>query len=647
MNTLFALIANHPLLFVLLAAALVCVAMSFHLIGPAQVGLVLKRVGRRLEGGDPVALAGEAGYQADLLMPGLRFRLWPVHAVSKHPWVQIPADHVGLVIAQVGAPLPVGAKSGRYRPLFANFTSLRAFLGNGGEKGVQRPVLPPGTLAPIHPIGFVVVTRGRCYGLPISAEIRQVVDSVGGLDFRVTRIEPESNGRDVCGVVTVLEGPPVEAGDIASRLGGFADIAELEKGAHNDAELIEALLHNKNDRHDNYQDLQRFLDDGGKSGLQHDALPYGAYNLNPLLIRVERVPMLVVEQGEVAVVKAYIGLPTADTSGPQFKHGALVHPGHRGIWQEPLRTGKYMVNPRLYGPVKVPTAILTLNWADYSSKAHDLDKELKSIDAKSREGFRFSIDLQVQLHVPDTMAPRVISRVGSMNNLVIELLQGAVGNHFRNTLQGMAAIEFIEKRAGVQESATAHVRAMLKDYEVETIGVFIQDVDLPEELVKVLKEREIANQEIETFKKKQQAEAERKNVAEATGIANMQDELVKARLGVAVQRDRAAARKALADGEAYYRSETGKAAAVAVEAEGLARAKGYRAQVEALGDSNTARINIARELAGAKVAIVPQVASGGRGGVGAGLLGLLLAERLNGRRAADRTVPPPEKDSKN
>jgi uncharacterized membrane protein YqiK len=127
----------------------------------------------------------------------------------------------------------------------------------------------------------------------------------------------------------------------------------------------------------------------------------------------------------------------------------------------------------------------------------------------------------------------------------------------------------------------------------------------------------------------------------------MQDELVTARLGVAVQRDHASARKAEADGEAYYRSETGKAGAVAVEAEGLARAKGYRAQVEALGDSNTARINIARELAGARVAIVPQVASGGRGGVGAGLLGLLLAERLNGRSAAPRTVPPPEKDSKN
>ncbi len=602
----------------ILAAVLLSIGfMSLYVVGPTQVGLVLKRIGRQLPDDNPIAFRGEAGYQADLLMPGLRFRLWPIFSVSKHPWVQVPADHIGLVIAQVGEPLPVGAKSAAYRPELGNFTDVRAFLANHGGKGVQRPVLAPGTLAPMHPVAFVVLTKDRSFGLAISSEIRQMLKEIIPADLVVTRIEPTPDGHDVCGVVTVMEGPPVEAGDIASRLGGFADIAEMEQAGRTDAELIEALLNNKNDRHNNYQNVQTFLDQGGRSGLQHDALPYGAYNLNPLLVRVERVPMLVVEQGEVAVVKAYIGLPTADTSGPQFKHGSLVHPGHRGLWQEPMRTGKFMINPH---------------------------RELKAIDAKSREGFKFSIDLQVQLHVPDTMAPRVISRVGSMSNLVAELLQGAVGNHFRNTLQGMAAVEFIEKRSTVQESASAHVSRMLKDYEVETVGVFIQDVDLPEELTKVLKEREIANQEIETYKKKRQSEAERKSVAEATGIANMQADLVKAKLGVQLQQDRAAARKAEAEGEAFYLSETGRAAAVAVEAEGLARAKGYKAQVDALGNDNTARINMARELAHAKVAIVPQIASGGSGGFSDGLIGLLLSDRLGAGKPPAVPAAPPESD---
>ena len=148
--------------------------------------------------------------------------------------------------------------------------------------------------------------------------------------------------------MTTLEGTPLDKGDIASRLGGFDDIAASRRTPDTtDAELIETLLGSKNELHNNYQDFQGFLDAGGRIGLQHDPLLYGAYLLNPFLVRVELVPMLVVNQGEVAVIKGFVGLPTLDTSGAEFKFGSIVRPGHRGIWKEPLRTGKYAINPRV------------------------------------------------------------------------------------------------------------------------------------------------------------------------------------------------------------------------------------------------------------------------------------------------------------
>ncbi|GAH77209.1 unnamed protein product, partial [marine sediment metagenome] len=198
-----------------------------------------------------------------------------------------------------------------------------------------------------------------------------------------------------------------------------------------------------------YQDYQAFLDNGGRIGLQHDPVLYGAYALNPFLVSVELVPMLVVEQGQVAVIKAYVGLVTKDTSGAAFKFGSLVKPGHRGIWEEPLRTGKYPINPRCYQAEIVPTEIITLNWAEAVSEAHHLDRQLSQIIGKSREGFVFAIDLQVQIHIPDTRAPKVISMVGTMQNLVNEVLQAAVGNHFRDKLQSMPAVQFIETRQEV------------------------------------------------------------------------------------------------------------------------------------------------------------------------------------------------------
>src|SRR5213593_2582864 len=107
------------------AVALLYLLMSIRRIGPTEVGLVTKRLGwRRLSEDNPIAFEKEAGYQSDLLMPGLRFKAWLVFSVDKFPWVQVPAGEIGVVIAQVGQPLPIGAKSAVYRKEFANFTDL-------------------------------------------------------------------------------------------------------------------------------------------------------------------------------------------------------------------------------------------------------------------------------------------------------------------------------------------------------------------------------------------------------------------------------------------------------------------------------------------------------------------------------------------
>jgi len=171
---------------VVVALAVLVVALrSFHSIGPSEVGLVSKRVGRKLGEDELIALNGEAGYQADLLMPGLRFKLWPVNMVTRYPWVQVPPDHIGVVWAQVGDSLPTGMKSALYKPEFGNFADIRGFLGNGGQRGVQRPVLPPGTTAPLHPIGFIVATSATTFGEVVS---QAAADSIAQVDPNALKV---------------------------------------------------------------------------------------------------------------------------------------------------------------------------------------------------------------------------------------------------------------------------------------------------------------------------------------------------------------------------------------------------------------------------------------------------------------------------
>jgi regulator of protease activity HflC (stomatin/prohibitin superfamily) len=625
---------------------------SISIIGPTEIGLVIKRFSfKKLKDANPIAFHGEAGYQADLLMPGVRFKLWPIYSVRKHPWVQIPAGEIGVVVAQVGKPLPIGAKSAVYKPSFGNFADVRAFLEGDGEKGVQRPVLPPGTLIPIHPVAFLVISARQVYGVPVAPEMEQRAKATGGV------MRPESFGlapqqlqvvviaplgpTDMIGIVTALEGEPLPSGDIASRLGGYEDILSLEGDSRTDADIIDVLLGNKNNLHNNYQDFQLFMDHGGKIGLQHDPLLYGAYLLNPFLVQVELVPMLVVNQGEVAVVKAYVGLPTSDTSGAEFKFGSIVRPGHRGIWQEPLRTGKYPINPRCYAAEIVPTSILTLNWSESVSTAHSLDANLKPIEGKSREGFIFRIELQVQIHVPDTRAPKVISMVGTMLNLVNEVLQSAVGNHFRNTLQDLEAVRFIETRMQVQQSAFTAITQYLGLYEVETKGVYIQDVVFPPELVEVLTKREIANQEKATFAEEERAQIARIEMEKAKGTAEMQAALAQSAVGIEIKGNEAQAREAEARGEASFVELTGRAEAAktealglaeakAVEALGLARAEGFEAQRNAIGELATALVAVANAVAEGRIQVVPEVLVTGGGGALDGLAATIMRAMSTG-----------------
>ena len=623
----------------LLVLALATIAMSIIRIGPNEVGLVIKRWGREKKSSDgPVSHHGEAGYQADLLMPGIAFRIWPINRVEKHPWVQIPTGEIGLVVAQVGAPLPTGWKSGIYKREFGQFTDVRAFIDHGGQQGVQRPVLPPGAIVPLHPLAFLVLTESRSFGLPVNSEYRDKFGpALFGLraeDLTLKVIEPHrvkeagiEKTIDMVGIVETLEGEPLPSGDIAGRLGRFDDVKKMETDQRRDSEVADLLIGNQNERHNNYQDYQKFLDAGGRIGLQHDPLLYGSYALNPYLVRVETVPMLVVKQGEVAVIKAAVGLPTEDVSGDEFKFGSIVHPGHRGIWEEPLRTGKYAINPRIYQAEMVPTAILTLNWAEASSQAHTLDKQLKQIVAKSKEGFVFNIDLQVQIHVADKLAPKVISMVGTMQNLVNEVLQAVVGNYFRDTLQGMAAVQFIENRAAVQTQAQAYITEQIRKYNVETRGVYIQDVILPAEIVTVLTQREIANQEKVTFTAQKEAQLNRIAMEKQAGLADRQRDLAGSEVDIVIKENHARARKSEADGEATYIEQTGRARGAEIEAVGLARAKGFEAQKEALGAETTALVNVVSELAKSANRFVPDIlvssSNGSSDALSAGVMGFL------------------------
>jgi uncharacterized membrane protein YqiK len=269
-----------------------------------QVGIVVKRFSRTdLAPGQLVALDGEAGYQADTLPPGLHFGYWLwQYSVSKASVTVIPQGEIGLVVAADGASIPPQRILARVVAC-DNFQDARAFLRNGGEKGRQLGILTAGTYR-IHTILFDVITASDAavHGMPSDA-------------LRLYRVQ-----LDRVGIVTTLDGAPIEPGEIAGP-------------------TVEG--------HRNFQDAQAFLEAGGRRGLQEQVLLSGSWNLNPWFAQVEQVPMTEVPIGYVGVVISYVGRAHEDVSGAEFKHGDLVNPGHKGVWVEPLHPGKHPLNTRV------------------------------------------------------------------------------------------------------------------------------------------------------------------------------------------------------------------------------------------------------------------------------------------------------------
>ena len=580
----------------------IVVLSSIRVIKEDESGLVIKRFGPPLPSGGIIALNGEAGYQARLLSPGWHFGLWRwEYKVERVPMVVIQPGEIALVVAADGETIPP-ERVLAHTVACNDYQDAEGFLVNHGERGRQISVLTAGTYR-INPALFEVVT-------PATAKAHDMVPA----QLHVYQVPP-----DRVSIVTMLDGRPISAGDLAGPV-----VAG----------------------HESFQRGQAFMDANGCRGLQEEVLLSGSWNLNPWLVQVEQVPLTEIPIGYVGVVVSYVGREHLDVSGDAFTHGDLVERGRKGVWVEPLLPGKHPINVRVMKVELVPTTNIVLNWAQ-RTEAHHYDERLSSINVRSKDGFSFSLDVSQIIHIGMKNAPRVISRVGSMQNLVDHVLQPTVGNYFRNSAQEVTVLDFLWARSERQREAFQNIRKAVEAYDVECIDTLIGDIAPPAELMKTQTDRKIAAELQRTYDAQREAEIQRQTLERETAIANLQSEVVRSEQMVRISQQNALAAAETARGEANatkLRAE-GTAAAVrmagdgeaaAVRAVGAAKAEAYRLGIEAVGAAGYTSMQMASILGENKVKLVPDIAVSGDGG---GLVNAMLARLL----ATDRSVEPPKR----
>src|SRR5215207_2167455 len=191
----------------------------------------------------------------------------------------------------------------------------------------------------------------------------------------------------------------------------------------------------------------------------------------------------------------------------------------------------------------VPTTNIVLNWAG-RTEAHHYDDRLAPITVRSKDGFSFELDVSSIIHIGMKNAPRVISRVGSMQNLVDHVLQPTVGNYFRNSAQEVSVLEFLYARTARQREAYLHIRAAVAAYDVDCIDALIGDIEPPADLMKTQTDKKIADEMQRTYDAQREAQMRRQMLERETAAANMQAEVVRSEQQVHIQEKIAEARVA-------------------------------------------------------------------------------------------------------
>ena len=584
--------------------------LGIVLIPEDKIGLVTVKFRlfgdkQELPAGRIIATDGEAGYQAQTLAPGVHFWRWIwQYEITLQPLTIIPSGQIGVLVAKDGDEMPRGRVLGRTVEC-DSFQDAAAFLKNGGQKGRQAGIITAGTYR-INTFLYDIML----------APMTQIADNK-------------------VGIITTLDGEPLEIGQIA----GY-DIQG----------------------HNNFQDADVFLKNGGRRGLQQQIVLSGLYNFNPWFVQIEQVDMVHIPIGYVGVVNSFVGPDGKDVSGDEFKHGNIVARGHKGVWSEPLGPGKYPLNPYIMKVESVPTTNLVLNWASARSEAHNLDRHLSTITVRSRDGFPFNLDVSQIIHIPSYEAPKVIARFGTMMNLVSQVLEPTIGNYFRNSAQDADVISFLTSRKERQNEARKHISDVLIQYNVNAVDTLIGDIVPPDSLMKTLTDRKLAEEQKVTYETQKLAQETRQAFEKETALADMQKQIVDAQQSVQISERQADAAIKKANGEAESTKlranaeaertrmianaeaeklrmmgnaeaertrATGEAEATKILAIGKSNAEAYELQVKSIGAEGFVRMKIADTIGKDGVRIMPDVliAGGTEGGGNVmDLLGLKLLE---------------------
>ncbi len=237
----------------------------------------------------------------------------------------------------------------------------------------------------------------------------------------------------------------------------------------------------------------RVLAEEGEQGIQRHVLPPGAYRINKHGFQVEMVEATEIKSGFVGVRRRLLG-----TAGQGMF--AREDSDEKGFLAKVLQPGIYYINPKEYEVIKVEVGIFQTTFHNAGKNQPDT-----AITFTSRGGFPISIDCTVEWEVLPEHMPTLVAEYGSRKEVekkVIDVQAHAIG---RDKGIDYGVQDFLEgtTREKFQEDFTKELTRVCAEKNVTVHSAFIRRIDIPEDYLKPIRDKQIAAETQLTTKAKE------------------------------------------------------------------------------------------------------------------------------------------------
>ncbi|MEI6415023.1 MAG: hypothetical protein WCP34_12295 [Pseudomonadota bacterium] len=372
-----------------LVPAVILLYASVVIVGGNEIALIERRwFGRKMPQGRVVALGTEVGIQARTLGPGLHLLIPFIYKATKSIFAEIVENEIGLIESVDGSPIPAGNIFAAVVGGHNAFQDGEAFIRNGGQKGPQIEVLPPGKyrinpylfklakgtiteikhfeIGMVESVDGVAIPEGKIFAQAVKAHASfqdgEAFIKNGGQKGPQIEIIPPGNYRINLDLFKVTKSTVTKISE------GEIGLIESADGAAIPAGRIFAKVV---PGHNAFQSGADFVRNGGQKGPQTEILPPGVYRIHPYLFKITKAPAVVIAKGQVGMVTAQDGasiqmgrlLAQSVVGHSNYENGEifLKNGGQKGPQIDVLLPGTYRININLFHVQIAPAVVIEAN----------------------------------------------------------------------------------------------------------------------------------------------------------------------------------------------------------------------------------------------------------------------------------------------